>query len=101
MDQLSSKIIGVLLAFVISILAYEVNRLLREIRKVVRRQNNLRADMKEFIRTIFTLMARLYPEKGELINREMQRFLLNSRDDSEEVEGEEEVPISRWRRDTA
>jgi hypothetical protein len=77
MDDLAIKLIGVLIAILLSILAYETHRLLGEIKAVVLRQKQQRRELKDFIRTMFTLMARLYPDKAELITKEMQRFLLS------------------------
>ena len=91
MNDLSSKIIGVLLTIVVSLFAFEMHRLLGALRNVVRRQKEQRLEMKAFIRTMFTLMARLYPEKAELITKEMQKFFLDDM-------GEEDSPrVSRWR----
>jgi hypothetical protein len=72
--DLSGKIIGVLLAVVMALLANESRRLVNEVRKITKRQRESEFEQRRFIRTMFALLARLYPDKAEVITEEMTNF---------------------------
>lgn len=78
MDPLSTKIIGSLVAMLLSVVAYEAHRLRGELVKVARRQKHQENVQKEFIRTMFNLLAQLYPDQAKVITYEMQRFFLKN-----------------------
>ena len=55
-------------------LANESRRLVNEMRKLAAKQKNQERQQRKFIRTMFNLLAKLYPERADTITDEMQEF---------------------------
>lgn len=83
--DLASKIIAVLLTIVLGLLANESRRLLNEVRQISRRQDAAERRQRKFVRTIFNLLAKLYPERAETITDQAQEFYMSDKDLSEEA----------------